>query len=91
MSTGEDSNKNELNLNTIPNSRDLVKPTMEDSSTKDVIEEKPDVDLRAEEKMELNEDLADSVEETEPKLMSEEEKEAFLKEIFAKVIKLWRL
>ena len=87
ISTGEDSNKNELNLNTIPDSRDLVNPTMEDSSTKDVLEEKPDVELRVEEKLELNEDLADSVEETEPKLMSEEEKEAFLKEIFAKVDK----
>ena len=43
--------------------------------------------MRAEEKLELNEDLADSVEETEPKLMSKEEQEAFLKEIFAKVDK----
>ena len=35
----------------------------------------------------MDEELAHSVQETEPKLMSEEEKEAFLKEIFAKVDK----
>ena len=79
-------------LNTIPDSCDKL--TIEDSSPKDVLEEIPDVDSVADKNQELNEDLANTVEETEPTLMSEDEKEAFLKEIFAKVDKaietMWR-
>jgi hypothetical protein len=66
------------------------KATMEDSRTNDALEDNLDVNhnLMSDGKLEQNEDLADSIdEETEPKLMSEGEKEAFLKETFAKVDK----
>ena len=45
------------------------------------VEEKPDLDQNVSdaEKPELDEDLAHSVEEAEPKMMSEAEKEEFLK------------
>ena len=55
----------------------------------DFVEEKPDLNQNVSdaEKPELDEDLAHAVEEAEPKMMSEAEKEEFLKEIFAKVDK----
>ena len=99
ISKEEDSNKNELNLNPISESRDLDKGTMEDSRTRDVLEEKPDVNhnARADEKVEQNEDLANSgepnvVDENDvtfigprlPRRMTKEEIEEFRKELLGK-------
>ena len=99
ISKEEDSKKNELNLNPIPESRDLDKGTMEDSRTRDVLEEKPDVNhnARVDEKVEQNEDLANSgepnvVDENDvtfigprlPRRMTKEEIEEFRKELLGK-------
>ena len=55
----------------------------------DFVEEEPDLNQNVSdaEKPELDEDLAHSVEESEPKMMSEAEKEEFLQKIFPKVDK----
>ena len=74
----EDTAQNEINL----------KP-VEEINPGELLKEKPDVNynFEAAENPDLDEDLSHSVQDTEPKLMSEAEKEAFLKEIFANVDK----
>ena len=87
ISVEDDQIKYDINLNPVENT--ILETKVESDCDKDTLEEKPDLNhnLSAEEKPEPDEEVAHSVEETEPKLMSKEEKEAFLKEIFAKVDK----
>ena len=81
-STEENLNEKDYNLNTVETTTLKTKVPSE-------CEEKSDLNLNIsfDGKPELNEEIAFSLEETEQKLMSEEEKEAFFKEIFAKVDK----
>ena len=94
ISVEDDQIKNDFNLNPVENM--ILERKVASDCDKDTLEEKPDLNhnLSADEKPEPDEEVAHSVEETEPKLMSEEEKEAFLKEIFVKVDKdlenLWQ-
>ena len=82
-STEENLNENDLKL--VENT--ILEIKLPSECDKDILEEKLDLNhnLSVDRNPELDE--AHSIEETEPKLMSEEEKEVFLKEIFAKVDK----
>ena len=74
LSTEVDTNKNEINIESV----EAAKP--ETFSTNEILDEKPDPNFEA--GGDVGEDF---IEETEPKLMTETEKEEFVKEMQARV------